>query len=61
MPRKKKEPPTYSKEYEWELYQKLQNHAFSDEDILQGFFHHLTPEESCAVMEDICRENEIEL
>lgn len=50
----------YSRDYEWELYQKIKLYGISDETVVSEFLSYFSSDDTCAALESICDDYDIE-
>lgn len=54
------EKAIYSREYEWELLTKLKEYGVSDEDLVSGLLGYFCSYDTCAALESICDDYDVE-
>lgn len=50
----------YSRDYEWELLTKLKEYGVSDEDLVSGLLGYFSSDDTCAALESICDDYDVE-
>lgn len=50
----------YSRDYEWELMLKIRDAGVSDETIVSEFLSYFSSDDTCAALESICDDYDIE-